>query len=52
MENVNIIKFHKKIEMYQNRYSIPTLNLGKMWPIKEKEYRQLFIKWPNLVPYS
>ena len=23
-----------------------------MWPIKEKENRQLLIKWPNLVPYS
>ena len=23
-----------------------------MWPIKEKDNRHLFIKWPNLVPYS
>ena len=23
-----------------------------MWPIKEKENRQLLIQWPNLIPYS
>ena len=23
-----------------------------MWPIKEKENKQLLILWPNLIPYS
>ena len=25
---------------------------AKMWPIKEKENRQLLILWPNLIPYN